>query len=94
MWETDNENVLTLDPVLGIGKVQAVGSVVVKHRLASVCTFVSLETLPVNLVSYSACPPTKKPCLYSSVKGKVSSVPKNSVKEGRRESSTHSRLWK
>lgn len=49
-WETDNENVLTLDPVLGIGKVRAVGNVVVKHQLASVYTFVDLEALPVNSV--------------------------------------------
>jgi hypothetical protein len=60
-WETDNENVLTLDPVLGIGKVQAVGSVVVKHRLTSVSTLVNLEILPVNSVSYTAYPSTKKP---------------------------------
>lgn len=51
-WETDNENVLTLDPVLGIGKVRAVGRVVVKHQLASVYTFVDLEALPVNLITF------------------------------------------
>jgi hypothetical protein len=49
-WETDNENVLSLDPVLGIGKVRAVGKVVVKHQLVSVYTFVDLEALPVNSV--------------------------------------------
>lgn len=64
MWETDNENVLTLDPVLGTGKVQGVGSVVVKHRLGSVHTLVNLETLPMNLVSCTAYCPTKWPCFY------------------------------
>jgi hypothetical protein len=49
-WETDNENILTLDPVLGTGKVRAIGNVVVKHQLASVHTFVDLEVLAVNLV--------------------------------------------
>ena len=49
-WETDNERVLNLDPVLGIGKVQAVGNVVVKHHLASVYTFVDLEALAVDVV--------------------------------------------
>ena len=49
-WETDNENVLSLDPVLGIGKVQAVWNVVVKHHLASVNTFVALDALPVDSV--------------------------------------------
>ena len=50
MWETDNERVLSLDAVLGIGKVQAVGNVVVKHHLASVNTFVDMEALAVDLV--------------------------------------------
>ena len=50
-WETDNERVLILDPVLGIGKVQAVGNVVVKHHVASVNTFVDLEALAVDVVS-------------------------------------------
>jgi hypothetical protein len=49
-WETDNENILTLDPVLGTGKVRAVGNVVVKHQLASLYTFVDLEVLPVHSV--------------------------------------------
>jgi len=49
-WETDNERVLSLDPVLGIGKIQAVGNVVVKHHLASVNTFVDLEALAVDVV--------------------------------------------
>jgi hypothetical protein len=49
-WETDDENVLTLDPVLGTGNVRAVGNVVVKHQLASLYTFVDLEVLPVNSV--------------------------------------------
>jgi hypothetical protein len=49
-WETDNERVLSLDPVLGIGTVQAVGNVMVKHHVASVNTFVDLEALAVDLV--------------------------------------------
>jgi len=49
-WETDNERVLSLDPVLGIGKVQAVGNVAVKYHWASVNTFVDMEALAVDLV--------------------------------------------
>ena len=49
-WETDDESILSLDPVLGIGKVQATGNVVVKHHLASVNTFVDLEALAVDSV--------------------------------------------
>ncbi|GFG29271.1 hypothetical protein Cfor_07948 [Coptotermes formosanus] len=49
-WETDNESVLSLDAVLGIGKVQAVGNVLVKHHLASVNTFVDLEALAVDSI--------------------------------------------
>jgi len=88
-WETDNENVLTLDPALGIGKVRAVGNVVVKHHLASVYTFVDLEALPVSSVRYSNY--LFLLLFIHLLNGKVGPVHKDSVWEWR-ESSTHSRL--
>ncbi|KAJ4448519.1 hypothetical protein ANN_10537 [Periplaneta americana] len=52
-WDTDNENILSLDPTLGIGRVRTAGNVIVKYHLpSSVSTFIELEALPVTSIKF------------------------------------------
>ena len=50
-WETTNDNVLTVDPSVGMGKIKAPGKVIVKFFLKSGFTFTELEALAVSSVS-------------------------------------------
>ncbi|PSN36073.1 hypothetical protein C0J52_06709 [Blattella germanica] len=52
VWETNNDNVLTLDGSIGVGKIRAPGKVVVKYQLSSGFTFSELEALPVNSIMF------------------------------------------
>ncbi|KAJ9575650.1 hypothetical protein L9F63_007479, partial [Diploptera punctata] len=51
-WETSNNNILTLDSSIGLGKVQAPGKVIVKYLLNSLFTFTELEALPVSSIKF------------------------------------------
>ncbi|KAJ9594723.1 hypothetical protein L9F63_013997 [Diploptera punctata] len=51
-WETSNDNILTLDYSVGLGKVRAPGKVVVKYLLNSLFTFTELEALPVSSIEF------------------------------------------